>query len=219
MQGRSPGPGRLLGWAYCCCAQLVVHRVCCRCSVVRREQLSVILVGYVGEVCTASSPRHLKGTYPPATVCSAPRWPLLYCLNVRAVDFNNARVLCSCVCLGQASPFQFTSWSPSLQVNVDGVFRYGSSRWFACALEQLAASGVHGVAVDVWVRARPQPTSNPWGPLWRALGRLVTPKQTSGNILTSFVARWSFARRHCGRLGTGAFSLQGRLVRHIVRYE
>ncbi|KAK9828096.1 hypothetical protein WJX81_003753 [Elliptochloris bilobata] len=35
-------------------------------------------------------------------------------------------------------------------VNVDGVFRYASSRWFASALGQLAASGVHGVAVDVW---------------------------------------------------------------------
>jgi len=40
-------------------------------------------------------------------------------------------------------------------VNVDGVFRYASSCWFASALAQLAGAGVHGVAVDVWVRAAP----------------------------------------------------------------
>ena len=36
---------------------------------------------------------------------------------------------------------------------MDGVFRYASSRWFAAALRRLAAAGVHGVAVDVWVRS------------------------------------------------------------------
>ena len=38
-----------------------------------------------------------------------------------------------------------------LQVNAEGVFRYCSVPWFSQALHLLAASGVHGVAVDVWV--------------------------------------------------------------------
>lgn len=37
-------------------------------------------------------------------------------------------------------------------VNADGVFRYASSRWFNQALRTLQASGIRGVAVDVWVR-------------------------------------------------------------------
>jgi hypothetical protein len=32
------------------------------------------------------------------------------------------------------------------------VFRYATAPWFTAALQLLAASGVHGVAVDVWVR-------------------------------------------------------------------
>jgi hypothetical protein len=40
-----------------------------------------------------------------------------------------------------------------LQVNAEGVFRYASVPWFAQALRVLALSGVHGVAVDVWVSA------------------------------------------------------------------
>lgn len=39
----------------------------------------------------------------------------------------------------------------SLQVNADGVFRYASSKWFSAALQRLAATGIRGVAVDVWV--------------------------------------------------------------------
>lgn len=39
-----------------------------------------------------------------------------------------------------------------LQVNSDGVFRYASSKWFSAALQRLAATGIRGVAVDVWVR-------------------------------------------------------------------
>ncbi|WIA31402.1 hypothetical protein OEZ86_002301 [Tetradesmus obliquus] len=35
-------------------------------------------------------------------------------------------------------------------VNADGVFRYAYIPWFAQALQVLALSGVHGVAVDVW---------------------------------------------------------------------
>lgn len=42
----------------------------------------------------------------------------------------------------------------SWQVNYEGVFRYASSRWFLQALEVLVESGVHGVAVDVWVRIK-----------------------------------------------------------------
>ena len=38
-----------------------------------------------------------------------------------------------------------------MQVNADGMFRYASSKWFHVALQQLAATGIHGVAVDVWV--------------------------------------------------------------------
>jgi hypothetical protein len=38
-----------------------------------------------------------------------------------------------------------------LQVNAEGVFRYAGIPWFSQALQLLTASGVHGVAVDVWV--------------------------------------------------------------------
>lgn len=41
----------------------------------------------------------------------------------------------------------------STQVNADGVFRYASSRWFLQSLQTLAATGIRGVAVDVWVSA------------------------------------------------------------------
>lgn len=37
-------------------------------------------------------------------------------------------------------------------VNADGVFRYASAQWFLSALRELKNSGIHGVAVDVWVR-------------------------------------------------------------------
>jgi hypothetical protein len=40
---------------------------------------------------------------------------------------------------------------PAPQINCEGVFRYASVPWFAAALQLLANSGVHGVAVDVWV--------------------------------------------------------------------
>jgi len=43
-----------------------------------------------------------------------------------------------------------------MQVSSDGQFRYANSRWFAAALERLEKSGVHGMAVDVWVGAVPQ---------------------------------------------------------------
>lgn len=38
-----------------------------------------------------------------------------------------------------------------VKVNAEGVFRYAYVPWFAQALQVLALSGVHGVAVDVWV--------------------------------------------------------------------
>jgi beta-amylase len=44
-------------------------------------------------------------------------------------------------------------------VNADGVFRYASSKWFSAALQRLAATGIRGVAVDVWwgaVERRPR---------------------------------------------------------------
>ena len=34
----------------------------------------------------------------------------------------------------------------------EGCFRYGNSKWFTGALEALKATGVHGMAIDVWVR-------------------------------------------------------------------
>ena len=40
----------------------------------------------------------------------------------------------------------------AVQVTQDGVFRYAASAWFHQALATLSNSGVHGVAVDVWVR-------------------------------------------------------------------
>lgn len=36
-------------------------------------------------------------------------------------------------------------------INADGVFKYASSRWFLAGMQQLKDSGIHGVAVDVWV--------------------------------------------------------------------
>jgi hypothetical protein len=36
-------------------------------------------------------------------------------------------------------------------VNAEGVFRYASTKWFSVALQRLAATGIRGVAVDVWV--------------------------------------------------------------------
>ena len=38
-----------------------------------------------------------------------------------------------------------------MQVSSDGQFRYSNSKWFASALERLKLSGVHGMAIDVWV--------------------------------------------------------------------
>ncbi len=58
-----------------------------------------------------------------------------------------------------------TLFGPRAQVNVDGVFRYASSCWFASALAQLAGAGVHGVAVDVWVRPAPPARPDPAPPL------------------------------------------------------
>lgn len=36
-------------------------------------------------------------------------------------------------------------------VNAEGVFRYGTASWFVDGLKELKKSGIHGVAVDVWV--------------------------------------------------------------------
>ena len=46
---------------------------------------------------------------------------------------------------------QLCQRSCCMQVSSDGQFRYANSRWFAAALERLEKSGVHGMAVDVWV--------------------------------------------------------------------
>lgn len=46
------------------------------------------------------------------------------------------------------------------QINAEGVFRYASVPWFTTALQLLANSGVHGVAVDVWVSASSESSNN-----------------------------------------------------------
>ena len=51
----------------------------------------------------------------------------------------------------------FDSVARQLQVNAEGVFRYANSQWFNQSLRQLAATGIHGVAVDVWVSMPPPP--------------------------------------------------------------
>ena len=52
---------------------------------------------------------------------------------------------CTCVCYHAVKGVR-------AQVNADGIFRHASSRWFHHALEALVSSGVHGIAIDVWVR-------------------------------------------------------------------
>lgn len=37
-------------------------------------------------------------------------------------------------------------------VNADGIFRYASASWFLNGLKELKEGGIHGVAVDIWVR-------------------------------------------------------------------
>ncbi len=41
------------------------------------------------------------------------------------------------------------------QVDSDGVFHYATSKWFPAALEALKATGVRGMAIDVWVGRLP----------------------------------------------------------------
>lgn len=57
----------------------------------------------------------------------------MMCRNLTQIT-SDAKKLCCCV-----------------QVSSDGQFRYANSRWFATALERLKLSGVHGMAIDVWV--------------------------------------------------------------------
>jgi hypothetical protein len=40
-------------------------------------------------------------------------------------------------------------------VDSDGVFHYATSKWFPAALEALKATGVRGMAIDVWVGRLP----------------------------------------------------------------
>lgn len=47
--------------------------------------------------------------------------------------------------------FQFSKDFVVLQVNNKGQFQYASTSWFKRALGLLQASGVEGIAVDVWV--------------------------------------------------------------------
>lgn len=52
---------------------------------------------------------------------------------------------------GSASCVPVYVMLPLDTVNAEGVFRYASSKWFSAALQRLAATGIRGVAVDVWV--------------------------------------------------------------------
>ena len=59
--------------------------------------------------------------------------------------YNNRCDQITCVKPGYMSIFT--------QVNRQGSFQYATTSWFARALGLLQASGVEGVAVDVWVSA------------------------------------------------------------------
>jgi hypothetical protein len=54
-----------------------------------------------------------------------------------------------------ATPAHTSSVPALLQVNADGHFRYANVEWFQRGLALVAASGVRGVAVDVWVWPSP----------------------------------------------------------------
>lgn len=48
-------------------------------------------------------------------------------------------------------PLAVCSSACCMQVTMEGIFRYASAAWFHQALATLANSGIHGIAVDVWV--------------------------------------------------------------------
>lgn len=52
----------------------------------------------------------------------------------------------------------------AMQVNADGMFRYAVCPWFTQALQLLVASGVYGVAVDIWVSEHDQEWPSGQGP-------------------------------------------------------
>lgn len=61
------------------------------------------------------------------------------------------------------SPAVAVDVAVAVQVNSDGVFRYAYVPWFSQALQVLSLSGVHGVAVDVWVSSLAYTQGGGWG--------------------------------------------------------
>ncbi|KAI8474102.1 MAG: glycoside hydrolase superfamily [Monoraphidium minutum] len=73
-------------------------------------------------------------------------------------------------------------------VNADGVFRYAAAPWFSRALQDLANSGVHGVAVDVWWSATERsPRCYSWGG-YRQLLEVLRPTGLKLQAVLSFHA-------------------------------
>ena len=74
------------------------------------------------------------------------------------------------------------------KVDADGAFRYASSPWFTRALAALAASGVTGVAVDVWWGAVERaPRAYEWGG-YRALAEAVRAAGLRLQVVLAFHA-------------------------------
>ena len=85
-------------------------------------------------------------------------------------------------------PLSFSSSSRPPQVDAAGAFRYASSPWFARALTALAASGVTGVAVDVWWGAVERaPRVYGWGG-YRALAAAVAAAGLRLQVVLAFHA-------------------------------
>ncbi|GAB4819848.1 hypothetical protein N2152v2_006894 [Parachlorella kessleri] len=73
-------------------------------------------------------------------------------------------------------------------VNAEGVFRYASSRWFLQSLQTLAATGIRGVAIDVWWGAvERKPRRYDWSG-YRQLFNLVKALGLKIQVVMSFHA-------------------------------
>ena len=82
--------------------------------------------------------------------------PVYVMLPLDAVCFHGLPYdpdICFCCSLGQciATGWFLVSAVGGVQVNSEGSFRYASSKSFLAALEMLVATGIYGVAVDIWV--------------------------------------------------------------------
>ncbi|KFM23571.1 Beta-amylase 1, chloroplastic [Auxenochlorella protothecoides] len=105
-------------------------------------------------------------------------------------NFQSARVS-----MGEEEPASCATTSvpvmvmlPLDTVNADGVFRYASSKWFLPAIRQLAATGIHGVAVDVWWGAvERSPRRYDWSG-YRQLFSAIKPLGLKFQVVMSFHA-------------------------------